>query len=204
MLVGQFAGDFARGRTLAEWPLEVAVGIRLHRHVDAFTDAFAGVQALRAEFDPRLRRYAGIALDVALDQALASNWSVFGEASTGGTLQAHVARVDAVLQRAASQARTNGTAWPLALERLRLALDERDLFHRWATDDGVQDTLLRLAARGPGLAPLARCGPELARMKPAIVDVASTLMPALRHSSAARLAALRSDVERHQTVTSER
>lgn len=74
-LAGSVLGDVVRGADLSGYPEDIALGIRLHRRVDATTDHHALMVAARAGFAPGARRYAGIVLDLAADHALASVWS---------------------------------------------------------------------------------------------------------------------------------
>ncbi|WP_051362230.1 ACP phosphodiesterase [Solimonas soli] len=73
-LAGSVLGDVVRGADLSAYPDDIAVGIRLHRRIDAVTDRHPAVGALRAQFPDGARRYAGIVLDLAFDHALALDW----------------------------------------------------------------------------------------------------------------------------------
>lgn len=70
-----------RGRDLRAYSPEVALGIRLHRQVDAATDRHRVTQALRSHFADGDRRYAGIVLDLAADYALIADWAHFSQES---------------------------------------------------------------------------------------------------------------------------
>lgn len=73
-LAGSVLGDVVRGADLAEYPADIALGIRLHRRVDATTDRHPAIVAQRALFAEGTRRYAGILLDLSCDYALARHW----------------------------------------------------------------------------------------------------------------------------------
>ncbi|MCE3002422.1 MAG: ACP phosphodiesterase [Xanthomonadaceae bacterium] len=94
--IGSLLGDFWRGAPDPGWPPGVAEGVRLHRRVDAFTDAHPAMAAARALFDPPLRRYAGILLDVWFDHLLATAF----EARTGRALRGFADEVYATLAAA--------------------------------------------------------------------------------------------------------
>jgi acyl carrier protein phosphodiesterase len=74
LLVGSLLGDFWRGAPDPAWPAGVAAGVRLHRRIDSFTDTHPAVAAVRAQFEPPFRRYAGILLDVWYDHLLAQDF----------------------------------------------------------------------------------------------------------------------------------
>ena len=74
--LGGMLGDFVRGRPdPARWLPRVIDGIRLHRAIDAYTDAHPEVLAAKASLPPPYRRYAGILLDMWFDHCLAQDFS---------------------------------------------------------------------------------------------------------------------------------
>lgn len=76
LLLGGLLGDHVRGlRALRRYPPPVRLGIKLHRHIDRFTDHHVEVKALLREFPKPYRRYAGIIVDLAFDHELAKHWS---------------------------------------------------------------------------------------------------------------------------------
>lgn len=92
-VVGGLLGDFWRGALDPAWPEPVARGVRLHRRTDVVTDAHPDVAALRRSFEPPLRRYAGILLDVWFDHVLARDF----ERLVGEPADARLARIYAAL-----------------------------------------------------------------------------------------------------------
>jgi acyl carrier protein phosphodiesterase len=96
MRIGGLLGDFWRGAPDPAWPTGVADGVRLHRRIDAFTDAHPAVAGARALFEPPMRRYAGILLDVWFDHLLATSF----EARTGRALRRFADDVYATLAHA--------------------------------------------------------------------------------------------------------
>lgn len=77
-MAGAILGDLVRGADLSPYPRDIALGIRLHRRIDASSDRHPLLQPLRAQFDPGARRYAGIVLDLACDYALVQHWQQLG------------------------------------------------------------------------------------------------------------------------------
>lgn len=75
-LAGSILGDVVRGRDLSAYPDDVALGIRLHRRIDAMTDRHPLIVAARERFATGQRRYAGIVLDLACDYLLARDWDL--------------------------------------------------------------------------------------------------------------------------------
>jgi acyl carrier protein phosphodiesterase len=79
ILLGNFIGDFVKGNKYLEYPDQVAVGIRLHRRIDLFTDQHPDVRKSIDILKPGYGRYAGIVVDVFFDHFLASNWNRYSE-----------------------------------------------------------------------------------------------------------------------------
>lgn len=78
---GAILGDIAHGRLdTLDLPGTLALGVRIHRHVDATTDHHPLSRVWRTRFPPELRRYAGITLDLLCDHVLASSWTHYGTA----------------------------------------------------------------------------------------------------------------------------
>lgn len=74
-LLGSLYGDFVKGPLEGRFPAELEAAIRLHRHIDSFTDSHPLVRQSLARFPDGRRRYAGIVLDVFFDHCLARDWS---------------------------------------------------------------------------------------------------------------------------------
>jgi acyl carrier protein phosphodiesterase len=78
ILVGNFIGDFVKGRNLYErFDREVARGIELHRSIDEFTDHHPVVSESKERLRAKYRHYAGVIVDVFYDHFLARHWNDF-------------------------------------------------------------------------------------------------------------------------------
>lgn len=80
-LPGAILGDLVHGRLDGRFPFALECSIRLHRRIDAVTDAHPLVAAARARFAPGERRYAGIVLDIVHDHCLALDWPRYDDVS---------------------------------------------------------------------------------------------------------------------------
>jgi acyl carrier protein phosphodiesterase len=76
VMVGNFIGDFVKGRNLADRfePLVVR-GIELHRAIDHFTDTHKIVHQSKKRLAGKYRHYSGVIVDVFYDHFLSSKWS---------------------------------------------------------------------------------------------------------------------------------
>ncbi len=76
VMIGNFIGDFVKGRNLAEQFSEsIAKGIELHRAIDAYTDQHAVVRESKMRLRPKYRHYAAVIVDVFYDHFLSRYWS---------------------------------------------------------------------------------------------------------------------------------
>jgi acyl carrier protein phosphodiesterase len=76
VMVGNFIGDFVKGRNLAtRFESEVVLGIELHRAIDHFTDTHKVVQKSKKRLSAKYRHYSGVIVDVFYDHFLASRWA---------------------------------------------------------------------------------------------------------------------------------
>lgn len=74
--VGNFIGDFVRGRNLHEqFRADMALGIELHREIDDFTDSHAVVRESKIRLRPKYRHYAPVIVDMFYDHFLARKWN---------------------------------------------------------------------------------------------------------------------------------
>ncbi len=76
VMVGNFIGDFVKGRNLLErFEKEIVTGIELHRSIDHFTDTHKIVQQSKKRLSAKYRHYSGVIVDVFYDHFLAANWA---------------------------------------------------------------------------------------------------------------------------------
>ncbi len=73
--VGNFIGDFVRGRDLAEkYGAGIARGVELHRAIDEFTDKHPVVKQSKNRLWPNYRHYSAVIVDLYYDHYLAAGW----------------------------------------------------------------------------------------------------------------------------------
>lgn len=74
IIIGNFIGDFVKGKKMFEFPPSIAKGIRLHREIDFFTDSHPVVLKSKNKLRVHHGHYAGVVVDVFYDHFLAANW----------------------------------------------------------------------------------------------------------------------------------
>ncbi len=72
--IGNFIGDYVKGRDFSLYPEGIKKGIILHRHIDSYTDAHSVVQDSKARLIPFYHKYAGVIIDIFYDHFLSANW----------------------------------------------------------------------------------------------------------------------------------
>ena len=81
LIIGNLLGDFARGRLEhprnAVYSDAIKTGIKLHRHIDSFTDEHAVVRACRSRLRAQFGHYSGVVIDMYFDYFLARHFSEF-------------------------------------------------------------------------------------------------------------------------------
>jgi acyl carrier protein phosphodiesterase len=79
LVAGGLEGDYIKGPLRGVLPPDLERGIKLHRAIDAYTDGHPLIQQLRRDLPPRLRRYAGILIDLSFDHYLSLHWPNFSD-----------------------------------------------------------------------------------------------------------------------------
>ena len=72
--IGNFIGDFVKGNKLGSYSDHMALGIRLHRQIDHFTDTHEEVRKSKLLLRGKYRHYAPVIVDMFYDHFLAAGW----------------------------------------------------------------------------------------------------------------------------------
>jgi acyl carrier protein phosphodiesterase len=170
-IVGNLMGDFVKGDPAAgPLPDEILEGIRLHRRVDAFTDAHPATARSLLRFRPRFRRWGGVLTDIFYDHVLALRWDELGE----GTLRGFADRVYGELERA-----RHAVPLPERMQRFLDYMRAADLLAAYAEVEGVDRALQGLARRVRRPNPLGEGVEELERAAPGFEADFRELLPDL-------------------------
>ncbi|GAB3273805.1 ACP phosphodiesterase [Parahaliea aestuarii] len=173
LVAGALEGDYFKGPLRGDHSGDIEAGVRLHRAVDAYTDSHPALAALRRQFPPALRRYAGIVIDISFDHYLTRDWQRYHHRP----LPEFSREVYRVLNT------RQGELTPGA-QRMAHRLQEHDIlncYHRW---DAVTSTAERIGSRlrrGNALAGLA---PQLHPLRPAMAQAFVDFYPDLRDFAA--------------------
>lgn len=135
-MTGGVAADFVRNPDLHLLPADVFRGVMLHRLIDGFTDRHPTTLRSISRVSRTMGWFGGIVIDIYYDHILAREWARY----SAEPLAAFAARSYAVLE-------AGHAGLPLpdpARKFLRRFIDE-DRLNRYATLDGIEDTLDRVS-----------------------------------------------------------
>lgn len=77
IIIGNYIGDYVKGRDYLKYPELVKKGIILHRHIDDFTDRHPVVHRSKILFTKKYHKYAGVVIDILYDHYLTKEWDTF-------------------------------------------------------------------------------------------------------------------------------
>lgn len=77
--IGNFIGDYVKGRKYQDYPIMVQQGILIHRQIDSFIDAHPDIKPGKLRLRKKYGRYAGIVTDIFCDHFLAKEWNKYSQ-----------------------------------------------------------------------------------------------------------------------------
>lgn len=77
--IGNFVADAIRGNKYKLLSPEFQVGVKLHRHIDTFTDAHPIVRQSTKRLHKNYSHYSGVIVDILYDHFLAKNWTDYSD-----------------------------------------------------------------------------------------------------------------------------
>ena len=77
--IGNFIGDYVKGKNYENYPDDIKYGILLHRKIDTFTDSHIVVKQSKDHFLKKYHKYAGVITDVVYDHFLTIHWEKYSK-----------------------------------------------------------------------------------------------------------------------------
>lgn len=77
IMVGNFIGDYIKGKNYMKYPDKIQKGILLHRQIDSFTDKHPKFREAKKLLNNEFGLYSGIIIDFFYDHFLAQNWNLY-------------------------------------------------------------------------------------------------------------------------------
>jgi acyl carrier protein phosphodiesterase len=133
-MTGGVAADFVRNPNLHLLAPDVLRGVMLHRLIDGFTDRHLVTLRSMSRVAVVMGWFSGIVIDIYYDHILARDWHVY----SSEPLPAFAARSYRVLEERLA------TLPEDARDFMRKFIDQ-DRLNRYATLDGIEDTLARVS-----------------------------------------------------------
>lgn len=130
IIVGNFIGDYVKGRKYQDYPDEIAKGIMLHRRIDTFTDEHINTRKAKELFRDEFGLYSGIVIDFFYDHFLAKNWNEYSAIS----LRTFSKQVHAILL-------SNFNQLPLRVQGFLPFLIQNKRLESYASVDGIVQSL---------------------------------------------------------------
>jgi acyl carrier protein phosphodiesterase len=135
IIVGNFMGDYVKGRNYVHLPELVRKGILIHRDIDTYTDAHPITRRSRLRLVERYHKYAGVIVDIFYDHFLASKWGDY----CGIPLEEYVDRTYDLLKR-------NYKSLPQGIKVWFPTFLENNWMLAYKTVDGIELVLDRMSA----------------------------------------------------------
>ncbi|MGR5175881.1 ACP phosphodiesterase [Vibrio parahaemolyticus] len=151
-LLGNLLGDFVKGDPNKLYSPGVANGILLHRFVDSFTDNHEIMKACKQRFDPQLRRFAPIAMDMFWDHCLAKRWSDY-----------HGEPLSQFVDYAERQITATDEPLPERFVMMSTHMWQGRWLESYRELDNINYALERMSLRSMRMTPLMECGQQLER-----------------------------------------
>lgn len=77
--LGNFIADSIRGNKFKHLPPRVQQGIKLHRHIDTYTDSHSIPKISSKRLHVNYSHYSRVIVDIFYDHFLAKNWSIYSD-----------------------------------------------------------------------------------------------------------------------------
>lgn len=130
LMVGNFIGDYVKGRNYENYKDGVKQGILLHRQIDFYTDNHLKFREAKKLMVPEFGLYSGIIIDLIYDHLLAKNWDNYSTRN----LREYTKWVHAVLLK-------NFFYLPKRVQGFLPILIQNRRLESYATVEGIQKSL---------------------------------------------------------------
>jgi acyl carrier protein phosphodiesterase len=136
IIVGNFIGDYVKGRTLFYYSDEIKKGIMLHRYIDTFTDSHPITKQSRLRIQDEYHKYSGIIIDIFYDYFLASEWNNF-----------HPVELDKFIENVYSILKKYYYDFPQGIKNWFPNFIRNNWLQSYSTIDGIERILHRMSSR---------------------------------------------------------
>ncbi len=128
--IGNFMGDFIKGKEYQNYPDAVASGIILHRKIDHYTDRHPITLFLKKAFLSTYQHYSGILVDMLYDHFLAKNWEKYSNMS-----------LDLFLKEFYFSTHAHAAIIPERVKHILFRLEKTQRLQSYQTLEGIKEAL---------------------------------------------------------------
>lgn len=153
ILVGNFMGDFVKGRLDDRLPARIRQGVKLHRRIDSFAAGDPDFRRSRQRIAPEFGLFRGVLVDIFYDHILAASWDEFASEPR-----------DRFLLRARWATERHRCHLPAELQRL-VPFIYAELLPSYGSLSGIAAALVRMSRRIGHPNPLLGAERELLRLR---------------------------------------
>lgn len=136
VLLGNFIGDFVKGKQVEQFAPNVKKGILLHRLIDTFTDSHPIYLTSKRRFYSEFPKISGIITDILYDHLLCKQWSVHTELILHEFIPHAYSRLDKKVEE-----------FPDKMTFVYEHMRENDWFSRYQTEEGTALSLMQIGQR---------------------------------------------------------
>ncbi|RPI46311.1 MAG: DUF479 domain-containing protein [Bacteroidetes bacterium] len=135
IIIGNFMGDYVKGKNYMQFADQVRKGILIHRDIDDFTDKHPITRRSKLRIAGKYHKYAGIIIDIFYDHFLASLWERFS-----------VLPLNEFVNRTYDLLKKNYRVLPAAIKMWFPTFLENNWMLAYQTVGGIELVLERMAA----------------------------------------------------------
>ena len=132
--MGNFIGDYVKGRDHQNFSPMVQKGIILHRKIDFYTDSHPIVRNHKAFFHSKYHKYAGIVTDIMYDHFLSNEWHLFSDVD-----------FDEYVDNVHEWLRNNLDTMPLEMKKFVPHFIRNNWFRSYRTVEGIESVLIGMS-----------------------------------------------------------
>lgn len=134
--IGNHMGEVVKGKSFTNYTLDVVKGIKLHRHIDSFTDDHNVVKQSTARLHKDYNKYSPVIVDVFYDYLLIKNWHLFSNEDFT-TFKAKCYELLLAYK----------DLYPQKLVQITELLVKNDWYDKYRTLEGIEHTLKQMSRK---------------------------------------------------------
>jgi acyl carrier protein phosphodiesterase len=135
IIVGNFMGDYVKGRNYLHLPELIRKGVLIHRDIDFYTDTHPVTRRSKRRLVEKYDKYSGVITDIFYDHFLASLWTSYSDIP----LKEYVDRTYGLLKK-------NYKSLPTAIKVWFPTFLENNWMMAYQTVEGIELVLDRMSA----------------------------------------------------------